>query len=378
MPVEMYDEAFSLHFPTMEPWVLAVCFALFGACIGSFLNVVIYRVPRGLSVNDPKRSFCPTCKTPIPWYHNLPVISWLVLRGKSACCHTRISCRYWLVEVGTALLFGAVAWNFAIESLPVIVLLCAWSALMLAILCIDWELMVVLPGMAATATVLGLTVGVLAPWLVDAQLMADSAGDGLMWSAAGAVSGFVLLKGVGIFGKLLFGKKRKQFEEPVAWSLHQKGEDLELSLGEETMLWSDIFMEEGNRLTLEDATLPGLGCKEAGAIVFSIDGVTLPDGTQAPLEKHESLEGTCKGLQTHKEAMGSGDAWIAMAIGAVCGWQGVLFALVAGSVIGILQAIVCRVGRGTPMPFGPAFIAGAFIWLFWGTQLLVWYWGMVG
>lgn len=83
------------------------------ACIGSFLNVVIYRVPLGISINDPARSFCPECDEPIPWYLNIPVFSWLFLRGKSACCRTPISFRYWLVELLTALIFAAMAWKYA-------------------------------------------------------------------------------------------------------------------------------------------------------------------------------------------------------------------------------------------------------------------------
>jgi hypothetical protein len=76
-------------------WFLPAACALIGACIGSFLNVVIYRLPRNLSINEPKRSFCPACKKSIPWYRNIPVASWLILRGKCANCHSRISFRYW-------------------------------------------------------------------------------------------------------------------------------------------------------------------------------------------------------------------------------------------------------------------------------------------
>ena len=76
-------------------WVIA---AWVGACVGSFLNVVIYRMPLGMSVNRPRRSFCPLCQTPIAWWNNLPLVSWLLLRGRCASCRGAIPFRYWLVE----------------------------------------------------------------------------------------------------------------------------------------------------------------------------------------------------------------------------------------------------------------------------------------
>ena len=84
-----------------------VAFVL-GAVIGSFLNVSIYRLPRDLSVNKPRRSFCPACHALIPWQQNVPLLSWLVLRGRCAKCGARIAFRYFGVELLTALLFLAV------------------------------------------------------------------------------------------------------------------------------------------------------------------------------------------------------------------------------------------------------------------------------
>jgi leader peptidase (prepilin peptidase) / N-methyltransferase len=85
--------------------------ALLGACVGSFLNVVIWR----LQQEDPSkrslggRSHCPRCGALIRWYHNLPVVAWLALRGKAACCKQPIALRYPLVELLTAALFWALA-----------------------------------------------------------------------------------------------------------------------------------------------------------------------------------------------------------------------------------------------------------------------------
>ncbi|MGB9625733.1 MAG: prepilin peptidase, partial [Phycisphaerae bacterium] len=81
--------------------------AILGACIGSFLNVVIYRMPRGLSISNPRRSFCPRCGHTIAGYDNIPVVSYLLLRGRCRHCRTAISVQYPLVELVTALLFAA-------------------------------------------------------------------------------------------------------------------------------------------------------------------------------------------------------------------------------------------------------------------------------
>src|SRR5437762_10289977 len=75
-----------------------------GACIGSFLNVCIYRIPLDLSVIKP-RSYCAACGAPIPGYLNIPIVSWFVLKGRAACCGTRIDSRYWIIEAFTGLVF---------------------------------------------------------------------------------------------------------------------------------------------------------------------------------------------------------------------------------------------------------------------------------
>jgi leader peptidase (prepilin peptidase) / N-methyltransferase len=101
----------------MEAGLAATLSVLFGGIIGSFLNVVAFRLPRGESLSRP-RSRCPGCETPIRPYDNVPVLSWILLRGRCRDCKMRIPRRYPAVEAGTALLCGLVAlakWGDGVE-----------------------------------------------------------------------------------------------------------------------------------------------------------------------------------------------------------------------------------------------------------------------
>ena len=89
-------------------WFIVLFAAAFGGAVGSFLNVVIYRLPAGLSLISPP-SHCPACKEPIRWYDNVPVFGWIMLGGRCRHCGCRISIRYPLVEAFTAAMFAALA-----------------------------------------------------------------------------------------------------------------------------------------------------------------------------------------------------------------------------------------------------------------------------
>ena len=109
-------------------------FAL-GLVIGSFLNVCIYRLPQGLSIHSPRRSFCPECRTTIRFYDNIPVLSYLFLRGRCRHCDTAISRVYPLVELTTGLLFVFSLYRFG----PTLALLhsCLFISLLIPIAWID-------------------------------------------------------------------------------------------------------------------------------------------------------------------------------------------------------------------------------------------------
>ena len=144
--------------------ILSAFSFMMGACISSFLNVVIWRVPRGESIVSPP-SHCPKCGAEIRWWQNLPILSWLALRGKCAKCRAPISPRYIIVETIGGVLFLAAFWRFG-EFAP---FMWVWLALMIAGSFIDFDHQL-LPDFV---TVGGMVYGVvlsLASWLVAPYL----------------------------------------------------------------------------------------------------------------------------------------------------------------------------------------------------------------
>ncbi len=134
----------------LPPELIAVA-AAYGLVLGSFLNVVVHRVPRRMSILRP-RSHCPACGSLIRWFDNLPVLSWLLLRGRCRRCGARISVRYPLVELATGLLLAAVADRFGVSVQGAAALV--FGALLLALALIDLEHFLLpdvltLPGIAA-------------------------------------------------------------------------------------------------------------------------------------------------------------------------------------------------------------------------------------
>ena len=136
-----------------------------GSVIGSFLNVVIYRVPReDLKVSEPKRSHCPSCDAMIAWHDNIPILSWIVLRAKCRHCGAHIDARYPFVELLIALLAVAIAFQFGLGAKGALVFLFAVVLVAIAYIDLDtfWipeETLIVLAGLGVVAAFLELIVG---------------------------------------------------------------------------------------------------------------------------------------------------------------------------------------------------------------------------
>lgn len=137
---------------TFDPIVLAVAAAAFGLVLGSFYNVVIYRLPRGASIVT-GRSKCPQCGHTVAAYDNVPVLSWLWLRGRCRSCRWRIPVRYPFVELLSGAAAGAVVWRYGatLEALW----LYAFVSILLIITFIDWDHQIIPDPLSIGGTVLG-------------------------------------------------------------------------------------------------------------------------------------------------------------------------------------------------------------------------------
>ena len=190
----------------MDPFLKSIIGAVYafitGACIGSFINVCVYRIPLNRSVVHPG-SHCSACGAPIPWYNNLPIISWAVLRGRAACCGTRIDMRYWLVEIGVAFLFMAVWIKYgATDPIAAVIYAIMISGLTCACL-IDLDHYIIPDRFSLGGCVAGFIACTIHPSL----MFQTTPLQGFSWSLASAIVGALTLIAVAWIGTLLFKKE---------------------------------------------------------------------------------------------------------------------------------------------------------------------------
>ena len=250
-------------------WPVAI--AVLGLFIGSFLNVCIHRIPRSESIIWPS-SHCPVCNNPIKPWDNIPVLSYILLGGRCRSCSTRISLRYPVVEILSALLALSMLYRFGLTVSFGIYYL--WACVLLVITFID----------------------------IDYQIIPDRLS----------------------IGGIIFG------------------------LG--LVYWLPVTYRD---------SLMGLALG-AGLLIAVIYGYY---------------------FLTKKQGMGGGDVKLLGMIGVFTGWQGVLFTIFMGSLMGTLVglpwAFIQKKTMKAAIPFGPFLALGAFVFVLWGTQLIDWYFGFL-
>lgn len=298
---EIFDEVNALM-----PWFFPAMVFVLGACVGSFLNVCIYRIPAGKSVVFPG-STC-GCGRPIAWHDNIPILSWMILRGRARCCGRPFSIRYPAVELLTALLFLA-SWMHYPPAKAVVGMV--FIAIMICATFIDLDHMIIPDRFAIGGAVVGVLLSALVP------------------------------------------------------SLH------------------------------DQAATPYWAINAMRAVIDAVTGMFI--GSALVLWIAEIAE-----VVLRKEAMGFGDVKFLGAIGAFCGWQGGIFAVFGGAVLGtIVFACVLvyeklfrksaapeapvstppappdgagaaaeaepesAIGFGRETPFGPMLAGGALLYFLW-------------
>lgn len=200
-----------LGVPEIAGWIFVF---VLGACFGSFLNVVIYRIPNELSLLHSSK--CPSCEKQIRFYHNIPIFGWLMLRGKCANCDGVISIRYPAVELLTALVFCLVYWQVGIT--PYLPLALIFSAAIIALIFIDADHMILPNVITYPMFVIAVIVRIAYPLIFEGNYFSDTTyapivylSDWPAWAAsfAGALFGALIGGGslwlVGAVWKLLRG-----------------------------------------------------------------------------------------------------------------------------------------------------------------------------
>ncbi len=365
--------------------VLAGFAFVLGAIVGSFLNACIYRMPRGISLSNPKRSFCTSCDTLIPWYLNLPLISWVMLRGKCAKCGASFSVRYFGVELLTGLAFWAVWVGFGLPLAPVY---WVFVALLITATFIDFDFFIIPDEITIGGTVAGVVLSTALPVMMGV----DGWWQGLAWSLGAAALGYGLLWAVVELGKKAFGRTRHALEPAEGFRLHVDGENPEFELGADRTLWEEIFSRESDAVVMEcaGAELEWVEGPQSESQKVSRWGgkgevrlyynKVVAGGREVAIEDVRSLTGTATAVVIPREAMGFGDVKFIACIGAFLGWQAVIFTIFASSIVGAVVgggALLLSGGKaGSKIPYGPYLALGAVLWLAVGPAAVRWYFGL--
>lgn len=357
--------------------LVVVLGVLFGAMVGSFLNVCIYRLPRGISVAKPARSFCPGCEKTISWYHNIPLMSWLVLRGKCAGCSQCIPARYFVVEVLTSVFFGGIVWKFWGSSASLILPYFLFVSLLLVATFVDLEHMIIPDEVTWGGVLAGLVCALSVPSLHSVSGRLDS----LLMAGIGALAGYGILWCVVEGGRLAFGRRKFTFttSTEVVWT--RSGDTAELIVDGESLDWSDLFPRgtESVVMEFEDAQVDGRGVSGSSAI-WKFESLVIARQT-FDLNQVVQFKARLNSLVLPREVMGYGDVKFLAAIGAFTGWKAVLFTLLSGSIagagLGIFGLLTGRREWSEKIPFGPYLALGALLWLVMGKELWGAYWALI-
>lgn len=406
------------HMPTQhEIWaqvlpVMTVSVFVFGTIVGSFLNVVVWRLPRSESLIFPG-SHCPKCQHAIRPYENIPILSWIFLRGRCSQCHQPISFRYPLVELATGCIFLLLWWRVWFLGIPLQAIFpyVFLGASLFAIAMIDIEHLIIPDRLTFTGITAAFIFAIAFPatrmtpslpglpgadqlilgWLLEKIPVAAGRGLGRVpWglaicdAATGAVFGYGLLWLVREAGKRLWG--RRYFRAAAALDLSMDSCRLNIP-GVYSGPWELLFQRRKDRFqawfsdgilcTRTDDSAPVEHVlKDGSELMVCRNGIRIDDQT-CPLEKVVSCTGRMTRCILPREVMGRGDLKLLAMIGAFLGADSCIFVLLfsslSGSLWGVIRTFVRPGLRQIPLPFGPFLAFGTMFWILLGSDFITWY-----
>ncbi len=381
----------------------------FGACVGSFLNVVIWRLPRNESLISPP-SHCPKCNHRISAWENIPLISYLLLRGRCHQCALHISARYPIIELTTAILFVGVwgrIWN---QQLPIDTGIAFFylASAAVAIALIDWENLIipdeitytgillafilavaVVPEASGPETTIGgeaiqmFWVDILAKRLprlagmprlvrVLSALLSLSVAMGFLWSMVEV-------------GKRLWGRLVRRSDKPLPLEFTDQWIEIP-QFGRED--WIDLLYRRSDcfKATVAEVESLDIDLPEPSQAAFpvvtpialAVRGNELSlNGQTLPLANLRHFRGSVTEWEIPREVMGFGDVKMMAMLGALLGLKAAIFILMlaalGGCFTGLVRLVLNPESRHRPIPFGPFLSLGTLVWIFMGPELVQWY-----
>lgn len=331
---------------SLASWVIV------GSIVGSFLNVVIYRIPRGISIISPARSFCPRCKATIPLYRNIPILTCLIQRRCSSC-RMLIPLRYGAVEAVTGILFGGCyyLWGW-----------CATSATMALFVCvlvtssaIDIEQKMIPDALSLG----GIAVGWLSSFVDPARLGVDQPVAAFGVSAMAAVGWSMLTLALVWFGDRVIGRQRVDLPSgKQRFWLQEDGDTATFETSDGLKWkWESLFFKLEDKIVIEGGSFIIAGEWIRGArrmILYPTKVICV--GREWDLANVKSLSGEAHHMILPRQPLGMGDVKLIGCIGAFLGIVGGGAALFIGS---IMQAVFSLILRRRVLPFAPALSIGA-------------------
>jgi leader peptidase (prepilin peptidase)/N-methyltransferase len=365
MGIEPIFDAHNWELVPFHFWSL-VCF-VFGCMVGSFLNVCIHRMPLGMSIVTPP-SHCPHCQYSIPWYLNIPLVTWLALRGRCKNCGATISPRYFIVELLTGVSFLGCWLAFGKTSPPLAIVFAVFIAGLIVATFIDFEHFIIPDEITYGGMAVGLVASFLFPGLHGVHKLSEGMWQSVLGMAAGAGIIYAILR----LGKLLFGRQRLKLpvETKIVFS------ETSVHLADREISYDELFYRRSDVIALRARTveLVDRGYKDVLVRLALRSGWLEIGGERLDPNQVPFLEAVSTEIVLPREAMGLGDVKFMGAIGAFIGWHGVIFSLMASSMIGAAAGLALIALRrrewSSRMPYGPYIALAAVVWIFFGRQIL--------